>query len=188
MIRSLLASRLLLATAVVAISAAGCGVLATQAPAPVSPAGPPGGLPIASTGIDPASAGVRAQIAAALSARNLVLDDAKVPFRPAEPPDLAAMPRSVYQVELRGDPNGGFIVVYELAGPQQASTAAASIAAYLGTGPGRVQAPVGTETVLRQVGAEVIYYRWLPGAIVDPDTPKIQEALETIGIAVSVPA
>ena len=60
-------------------------------------------------------------------------------------------------------------------------------AAAASTGPGRVQAPVGTVHVLRQVGASLVYYRWLPGAIIDPDTVKVEPALETLGIAIPVP-
>ena len=63
----------------------------------------------------------------------------------------------------------------------------AILAAFLGTGPGRVQVPQGTVHVIRQVGSDLVYYRWLPGAIVDPDTPRIQQALETLGVAVAVP-
>lgn len=126
-------------------------------------------------------------MAAALSARNLILADAKVPFRPGEPAELASVTRTVYQVQLRDDPQGGFIVVYDLPTPELAAATGRTLAAWLSTGPGRVQAPVGTVHVLRQVGGSLVYYRWLPGAIIDPDTVKIQPALETLGIAIPVP-
>ena len=117
----------------------------------------------------------------------MILDDAKVPFRPAEPAELADVPRTVYRVQLRDDPSGGFIVAYEFGSPQLASAAGMSLAAYLSSGPGRVQSPLGMVHVLRQVGPTLVYYRWLPGAAPDPLTPGIQQALETIGIGVPVP-
>jgi hypothetical protein len=134
-----------------------------------------------------AGSGVRGQLAAALSARSLILSDAKVPFRPAEPPDLALVTRSVYQVQLRDDPSGGFIVAYDAGSPQLASAAGAALAAYLASGPGRVQSPVGTVHVIRQLGPTLLYYRWLPAAAPDPLTAGVQAALETLGTEVAVP-
>lgn len=168
---------------VLALVSAGCGVFAaTPVPATPGPAAP-GASPTANL----AAAGIRAQLAAALSARSLILADPKVPFRPGEPVEFTDVIRTVYQVQLRDDPQGGFIVVYQFASPDQAARAGAILAAFLATGPGRVQAPQGTVQVIRQVGANLVYYRWLPGAIVDPDTPKVQQALETLGIGVNVP-
>jgi hypothetical protein len=162
------------------LALAGCGPAGTGSGAPVPTWG-------AGATAAPESANIRSQLAAALSARNLILDDAKVPFRPAEPPDLANMPRTVYQVQLRDDPSSGFIVAYQLGTPQLASTAGTALATYLSSGPGRVQSPFGTVHVLRQVGATLVYYRWLPGAAPDPLTPGIQQALETIGTEVPIP-
>jgi hypothetical protein len=163
------------------IALAGCGILATGTPPPGTPGGSVG------PSIDRGAAGVRSQMAAALSARNLILADAKVPYRPGEPAELASVSRTIYQVQLRDDPQGGFIVAYDLATPELAAAAGRTLAAWLSTGPGRIQAPAGTVHVLRQVGAALIYYRWLPGAIVDPDAVKIQPALETLGVGIEVP-
>ena len=164
----------------IALVIAGCGIAAQTGSVPDVSAGGP----VATT--DLAAAGVRVQLASALGARNLILTDAKVPYRPGEPAELASIPRSVFQVQLRDDPTGGFIVVYELPSPELAAAAATNLATWLSSGPGRVQAPSGTIHVLRQVGPDVIYYRWLPGAVVDPDTSGIQAALETVGIGILV--
>ena len=179
--------QLLAVAAVAGLAVAGCGIFAGGTSP--SPAGAAGGSPAASPAatVDRGAAGVRGQMSAALSARNLILTDAKVPYRPGEPAELSAVTRTIYQVQLRDDPQGGFIVVYDLPTPDLAAASGRTLAAWLSTGPGRVQAPVGTVHVLRQVGASLVYYRWLPGAIVDPDTVKIQTALETLGIAVPVP-
>ena len=110
-----------------------------------------------------------------------MLADSQAAVRPAEAPLLGAAPRAVYQVLLPKDPTNGFIVVYEFADAARAAAAAAEQQAYLGTGPGRVQRPQGTVTVIRQVGSTVVLYDWLPAASQDPSAAGIQAALETLG-------
>jgi hypothetical protein len=129
----------------------------------------------------------RAELVRALGAHQLVLTDTQAAVRPAESPLLTAAPRAVYQVILPKDPNRGFIVVYEFTDPAHAAQAAAEERAYLGSGPGRVQTPQGTITIVRQVGSTVVLYAWLPGAAQDPSAPDIQTALETVGIGYPVP-
>ena len=97
----------------------------------------------------------RAALVAALGTVNLVPADSQAPVRPAEAPLLGAAPRAVYQVTLPKDPDKGFVVVYEFADPARAAAAAAQQQAYLATGPGRVQTPQGTVSVIRQVGSTV---------------------------------
>ena len=109
---------------VLALGAAGCGVLAaTPGPATPAPAAPG-----ASATANLAAAGIRIQLAAALGARRLILVDPKIPFRPGEPAELTDVPRSVYQVQLRDDPTGGFIVVYGLLSPPLAAVAGMTLA------------------------------------------------------------
>ena len=116
-----------------------------------------------------------------------MLADSQAAVRPAEAPLLGAAPRAVYQVLLPKDPTRGFIVVYEFADPARAAAAATEQQAYLATGPGRVQRPQGTVTVIRQVGSTVVLYTWLPGASQDPSAAGIQAALETLGTGYPVP-
>ncbi len=153
--------------------------------------GPVQSVPVASVGPDrtvsPTVALTRAALVSALGAHNLVLTDSQAPVRPAEAASLAAAPRAVYQVTLPKDPDKGYIVVYEFADPTLAAAAAAEQQAYLATGPGRVQTPQGTVTIIRQVGNTVVLYDWLPGAAQDDAAPGIQTALETLGIGFPVP-
>jgi cytochrome c1 len=117
-----------------------------------------------------------------------VLTDTQAPFRPSEADVLATAPRAVYQVILPDDPTKGFIVVYELADPAAAAAAAAAQAAYLASGPGRVQSgPDSTVHVIRQVGSTVVLYSWIPDGARDPSAPDVQAALETLGIGTPVP-
>ena len=124
----------------------------------------------------------RASIVTALGAQNLVLTDSQAPVRPAEAPLFAAAPRAVYQVTLPQDPDKGFLVVYEFPDTASAAAAAAEEQAYLATGPGRVQTPQGTVTVIRQVGSTIVFYQWLPGAAKDPAAPGIESSLESLGV------
>jgi hypothetical protein len=164
----------------VALVAAGCGGSGASTPP----------LAVASSRpamtVTPTVALTRAELVRVLGERNLVLSDSQAPIRPAETPLLAAAPRAVYQVLLPKDPTKGLIVVYELLDPSVAADAAAELQAYLGTGPGRVQKPQGTVTVIRQVGSTVALYDWLPGASQDPSAAGIQAALETLGIGYPV--
>jgi hypothetical protein len=169
-------SVMVMALAALALVLAGCGVAAE----------PGVTFPVASVGpgrtVSPAVNATRADIVRALAAHDLVLSDTQTPFRPAESALLAAAPRAVYQVVLPKDPTHGFIVVYEFPDTARAASAAAEEQAYLATGPGRVQSPQGTVTVLRQDGTSVILYSWLPGASTDDQAPGIQAALETLGV------
>ena len=132
--------------------------------------------------VSPAVNQTRAELVRVLSATDLVLADSQVPVRPAESALLAAAPRAVFQVTLPADPSRGFIVVYEFSDSGRASEAAAEEQLYLASGPGRVQTPEGTVHVLRQVGPTVVLYDWLPGVAKDASAPKIQVALETLGV------
>ena len=151
---------------------------ATEAPAATVPA-----ATVAPTRtVTPAVGQTRAALAAALGGQNLILTDSQAPVRPAEAPLLGAAPRAVYQVTLPKDPDKGFIVVYEFPDTAGAAAAAAEEQAFLATGPGRVQTPQGTVTVMRQVGPTVVFYQWLPGAAKDPAAPGIQSSLESVGV------
>lgn len=129
-----------------------------------------------------------ATLVTALGGQDLVMQPTQSPFRPAEGPALAGTPRAVYQVVLPDDPSHGFLVIYDLPDPTRAAAAGADQAAYLSSGPGRVQTPIGTRHVIRQLGSAIILYSWIPGSSTDERTPRIQDALETVGVAVPVPA
>lgn len=154
------------------------GCATTEAPAATFP---PASIGPSRT-VSPAVNQTRAELVRVLGEANLVLTDTQAPVRPAEAPLLTAAPRAVYQVTLPADPTRGFIVVYEFSDAARATDAAAEEQRYLASGPGKIQTPEGTVHVLRQVGATVVLYDWLPGAAEDPSAPDIQRALETLGV------
>ena len=160
---------------------AACGTTETPSgnPPPVESIGP-------GRTVSPAVNQTRIELVRALGAHNLVLTDTQAPVRPAEAALLAAAPRAVYQVLLPKDPTHGYIVVYEFPDPASAAAAAAQQQAYLATGPARVQTPLGTVSIIRQVGSTVVFYDWLPEGSPDDSTPGIQAALETVGVGFPV--
>lgn len=147
-------------------------------------------FPVASIGpVSTVSAAVdqtRVALVNALATHDLVLTDTQSPVRPAESPLLTTAPRAVYQVILPKDPQKGFIVVYEFPDASRAAAAAAEEQGYLATGPARVQTTSGTVTVIRQVGATIVLYTWLPAGAADASAPGIQAALETLGVGYPV--
>lgn len=160
---------------------AGCGTTGAPPPTVAAPSTAP------TRAVTAAVAQTRGALAAALGGKSLVLADSQAAVRPAEAPAFAAAPRAVYQVILPKDPSKGFVIVYEFTDPAHAAGAAAEQQAYLATGPGRVQTPQGTVSVIRQVGSTVIYYQWLPAAAQDPSAVGIEDALEGLGTAFPVP-
>jgi hypothetical protein len=177
--------QLALATVVAALLVTGCG--------------PSGGGPVPSEGVlvesqgatgsvGPAVAQTRADLVRALGTKNLVLQDSQVPFRPPEDARFTTTPRALYQVLLPKAPQEGFIVVYEFPDPATAAEAATAQAAYLATGPAKVQSPFGSRHIIRLVGSTVVVYAWVPEGAADPLQPDIQTALEGLGTGVPVPS
>jgi hypothetical protein len=169
---------------VFAVILAGCGA--------GGPAGPPATFPPTTFGAGDATgaevAATRAELARALGTLSLQLDDPQVPHRPAESPSFAAAPRAVFQVVLPDDPAHGFVSVYEFADEATAAAAGKDQAAYIASGPGRVQFVPDTRFVLRQVGRTVVFYAWSPLNSPDPRTADIQKALETVGTRIPIPS
>lgn len=138
--------------------------------------------------VGPVVAQTRADLVRALGGRNLVLQDSSAQFRPPEDATFTTTPRALYQVILPQAPDEGFIVVYEFADPRTAAEAATAQAAYLATGPARVQSAFGARHIIRLVGTTVVMYSWVPEGARDPMQPDIQSALETLGTGVPVPS
>jgi len=76
--------------------------------------------------------------------------------------------------------------VYELPTEADAIAAAGAQRDYIASGPGRVQAPLGTDHVIQQLGPTVILFDWVPDGAQDPAAPHVAEALRTIGTTFTV--
>jgi hypothetical protein len=170
------------ALAAILATIVGCGVGATRSPRATSsaPTGPgaPVSQPIAET---------RAAIVTALGTVNLILDDADVPFRPAESPAFAAAPRQVFQAVLPDDPGHGYITVYEFPTLAAAAAAAEEQAIYITSGTGRVQFPPDAQFVLRRVGSTVVFHVFSRGSSSDRRGADVVAALQALGDPVPIP-
>ena len=134
-----------------------------------------------------ATSAARSLVIAALGGAGLQAREAIQPYRPPEAARFSAAPRTVLQVTLPDDPDHGFIVLYAFGLPTDAEAAANEQAAYIASGPGRVQFGPGSRYVLRLVGATVIFFTWSPDNSPDPRTASIDQALSTVGTAVVIP-
>lgn len=135
-----------------------------------------------------AAAQARQAVTSALGAVGYQVGDAVQAYRPAEGARLAGAARTVVSVLLATDPDHGRIVIYELATPGDAQTAAEEQADYVASGVGRVQFPSGTRFVIRVVGAAVVFFAWSAENTTDPEAmAAVADALATIGSGVAVP-
>jgi hypothetical protein len=146
---------------------------------------PPANVPSPGSGGDPASA-TKALISGALGLVGLQAVDAIKPYRPPEAPSLSGAARSVIQVQLPDDPDHGFIVIYSLGSATAAEKVAFDQAAYVASGTGGIQFPPGSHFVIRTVDTTMIFFTWAPGSSPDQRTHLIEDALDTVGIAVPV--
>jgi hypothetical protein len=169
--------------AVALVGPAGCagsgsdGPVVTPPPASVGPA----------ASVSAAVAQTRGELARALDAAGYQVTDPRVPYRPAESAALATAPRAVVQVLLAQDLDGGYITIYEFPTAGAATEAGREQAAYLATGPGRVQFPSDTRFEIRQLGTTIVFYAWSPGSTDDPRAAGILPILEGLGTEIPVP-
>lgn len=159
---------------------AACGVLLAMA---VLACSPPANVPSPGPAGDAASA-TKQLVIAALGGVGLQAVDATKPYRPPEARTLTGAPRSIVQVQLPDDPDHGNLVVYSLGSAVSAEKAAVEQAAYVASGTGGIQFPPGSHFVIRLVDTTVIFFTWSPGSSPDSRTHLIEDALNTIGIAV----
>ena len=172
------AARLGGATALVmlVVSMVGCGPSAPTFPPAGSTPGAPGD----------ATAATKQLIIGALGAVGLQAVDAIRPYRPPEGPLMTGAPRSVLQATLPDDPDHGDIVIYSLGSAVAAESAAFDQARYIASGPGGIQFAPGSHFVLRIVDSTVIFFTWSPGSSPDSRTHLIEDALNTLGVAVPI--
>ena len=127
------------------------------------------------------------QLESAARAAGLVVESPLTEVRPAEPPSFADVARWPAQALLPDDPGGGYFVVYAFADADLAAAGGRDLAAYVASGPGRIQFPPDVRFVLQQVGATLVFYPWSPASSPDPKTPDLAAALASVGTEVSMP-
>lgn len=152
----------------VSLAACGGGGQIPDTPAPVA-------TPVASLGT--ALAGTVRLITDALAAAGYQVAPPMVPYRPSEPAGLTQVPRTVLQVG-GPDPEQGYVVIYGLVGSADASTHAADLAGYLGSGFGQTNFPLDAQFSVAQVGSTVIMTWWSHERSSDPE--RAQGAFDVV--------
>ena len=79
------------------------------------------------------------------------------------------------------DPDGGFVVIYELPTNGDADRVGHEFASYLASGTGAVQYPRDTQFVLQRVGQTLVFFPWSAEANPDPRLPELAAALQGVG-------
>jgi len=131
-----------------------------------------------------ASEVTRALVTSALEAAAFQVRDPQTPYRPGESPDLVNAPRRLAQAVLPEDPQGGYVVIYELPSPNDADRVGRDFLAYLGSGTGAIQYPRDTKFVLRRVGQTLVFFPWSAEAAPDAKLAEMAAALENVGTQV----
>ncbi len=122
----------------------------------------------------------------ALAARGIRLDPPIVPYRPAEPPGIAEAPRAILQAGI-GDPEGGYVMVYEFADAATASARGAELAEYLASGFGQTNYPLDAQFSLAQVGGTLIFTWWSSELAADRELARAAfEAISSVGTRIPV--
>ena len=121
------------------------------------------------------------QVAAALGAKSFQVQVPQTPYRPGESPALVDVPRRLLQAILPSDPDGGYVVIYELPSNEDADQVGRDFARYLASGTGAVQYPRDTQFVIQRAGRTLVFFPWSAEANPDPRLPELAAALATVG-------
>lgn len=164
---SLLVGAILIAAQVLGIGVAGPGASATI---------PPTGQ---------AATRTHDQVVTVLERASFQVRDPQTAYRPGESPELVNAPRRLVQAVLPNDPQGGYVVIYELPTNGDADRVGREFAAYLASGTGAIQYPRDAQFVLRRVGPTLVFFAWSPEVSPDPRVADMAAALETIGTPIT---
>jgi hypothetical protein len=138
----------------------GCGA----APASPAPRPPAGGVALATpvASLTPAMAATASVLREQLEPGGLFrLEMTGRPFRPSEPESLWRVPRAVLQVDI-GDPEAGWVVIYEFPDPSTAGTVGQEYARYIASGFGQTNFPLDARFSLAQLSSTLIFTWWSP--------------------------
>jgi hypothetical protein len=123
-------------------------------------------------------------VTTALETAAFQVRDPQTAYRPGESPELITAPRRLVQAVLPEDPQGGYVMIYELPTANDADRVGRDFLTYLGGGTGAIQYPRDTRFVLRRVGQTLVFFPWSAEASPDAKLAEMAAALETIGTEV----
>ncbi len=107
-------------------------------------------------------------------------------FQPAQPASLMTVPRSAYQVQL-SDPDGGVVLIYELADREAARVGAQAMADYLSSGPGKINYPGDATFYVGLLDSTVIMSWFSASQSGDPEAARgAFDLVSTVGSEIPV--
>lgn len=121
-------------------------------------------------------------VQASLEAAAFQVHDPLTQFRPGESSALYAVPRRLLQVVLPSDPQGGYVVIYELPTANDADSVGRDFMRYLASGTGAIQYPRDEQFVIRRMGQTLVFFPWSPSVSPDPSVAKLAATIEAIGV------
>ncbi len=147
----------------------GCGGAAPTGSGAATPAEDPSiAAPTPLQSLTTQLSGAAAALRGALEPEGFRLELVNRAFRTSEPPELAAAPRAVFQVDV-GDPNAGYATVYEFPDAASAATAGAALGRHLGSGFGQTNYALDAQFSVSQVGGTVFFTWWSRERSDDPE-------------------
>lgn len=107
-------------------------------------------------------------------------------FQPAQPASFTTVPRSAYQAQL-SDPDGGVVLIYELADPEAARVGAQAMADYLSSGPGKINFPGDATFYVGLIGSTVVMSWFSASQSGDPEAARgAFDLISTVGSEIPV--
>lgn len=121
-------------------------------------------------------------VQASLEAAAFQVQDPLTQFRPGESAALYAVPRRLLQAVLPSDPQGGYVVIYELPSANDADSVGRDFVRYLASGTGAIQYPRDAQFVIRRMGQTLVFFPWSPSVSPDPSVARLAATIESIGV------
>jgi hypothetical protein len=159
----------------------GCGGMFTAQSGGGGPA-----LPTPQASFSTGVAETVAALTAALGDAGIPLFPPTVPARPSEPESLTQAPRAIMQAGL-GDPDIGYVVIYQLADAPAAGVAGKALADHLASGFGQTNFPVDTQFHVATDDSTVILTWWSREKSPDDELAEAAfNAIATVGTEIPV--
>jgi hypothetical protein len=165
------AGSLLVAVLLLALQVVGVGIGVRVATPTIAPTGQ-------------AAEVTHALVVKALQDAAFQVQDPQTEYRPGESPELIGVPRRLVQAILPEEPQGGYVVIYELPTAGEADRAGRDLRKYLAGGTGAIQYPRDSQFVIRRVGQTLVFFPWSAEASPNARVAELAAALETVGTEV----
>ena len=144
------------------------------------------GMATPEASISPQVAATVTALRARLTPAGLAIDQVNQPYRPSEPPTLTGVRRAVFRCRL-GDPDDGYVVIYETTDPTRAAALGREFADHVESGFGQTNYPLDAQFSLAQVGGTLVFTWWSRSRSSDPERARAAfEAVAAVGQPIEI--